>query len=462
MEFNKEKDVFLEGILKTCFLDNWNQDNFIKNDPTEYKIRELQLNITYLCPQNCEYCYLKKFGDELYPKDIQDHDLILKNLKIFLNWLLPKAPYLTKIELFSGEIWHTQFGLDFLENLLFLIKDSKVDFIVVPSNMMFILSDMQTKKIQDMINKYEMNGIRLCFSASVDGFVIEDETRPIIKAKEGIRDEKFYDNLFTFCKKNNFGFHPMLASFKIEKWKENLTWWYNQCKKFNISFLSEIMLLEVRDNDWTKEKIESYKDFLKFNYNFVKNKIFNGDKHLMARYITGTFYEGECGYNQLLTTYNDDEMGCSICYTMTIRLGDLAWVPCHRTSYSDFIYGYFKINEKEEITGLEAKNPELACHILCANKRVSCPRCDSCELNKICLRQCYGNNFENGNDILFPIESVCNFFFNKYLTIREFIIEDGLVEEIKKDPSLSYFEKEKILSIFKTIINLKGDAQCQN
>ena len=50
--------------------------------------------------------------------------------------------------------------------------------------------------------------------------------------------------------------------------------------------------------------------------------------------------------------------GCTINRALIVRMGDLAIVPCHRTSYDQFLLGYFNV-ENEKIVGVTAKNIQL-------------------------------------------------------------------------------------------------------
>ena len=50
--------------------------------------------------------------------------------------------------------------------------------------------------------------------------------------------------------------------------------------------------------------------------------------------------------------------GCTINRALIVRMGDLAIVPCHRTSYDQFLLGHFNV-ENEKIIGVTAKNIQL-------------------------------------------------------------------------------------------------------
>ena len=56
-------------------------------------------------------------------------------------------------------------------------------------------------------------------------------------------------------------------------------------------------------------------------------------------------------YYNLALGKNCIRKGCNVDKLITIRLGDLSWVPCHRTSYEKFIYGKLKV-ENNTIVGV--------------------------------------------------------------------------------------------------------------
>ena len=442
MTFQEENDKLLFNILDQTFLTHW-QDNNLLDGIYKTKLKGLQINITYACNQKCEYCYLIKYGDKLYPKEIDKQDLVLKNLKILLEWLNENYPKLNILDIFTGEIWQSQFGLDVLQTIFDYLGKIEIDTIVIPTNMSFLLDDEQTQKIQGYIDIFKSMGIRVIMSSSVDGLYIEDYTRPLNGKKAGIRDQAFYDKLFEFNIKNDYAVHPMLSAYAIEHWKDNYIWWYKQCSKYNVPFLSYVMLLEVRNDDWTDKKIESYLEFLNFQFDFIFNEIFHKDKFLMMRYVFG-ISQGDTAYQGLLWGRNDDRMTCSITNYLTVRMGDLAICPCHRTSYPQFLYGNFVV-EDDKIVGIKANNPQLATHILCSNMKNSILGCDTCIYRNLCLRQCLGSCYENNNDILIPLSGVCHFFHNKFKTLLSLIEQNGLLDVYMKDNMIHDIDKKDVL-----------------
>ena len=62
------------------------------------------------------------------------------------------------------------------------------------------------------------------------------------------------------------------------------------------------------------------------------------------------------GYVPWCFPETDTFIGCTCATDLTVRLGDLAICPCHRTSYNKYLYGKYVI-ENEEIIDIEAYNP---------------------------------------------------------------------------------------------------------
>ena len=73
-EFNTEKDNLLQSFIFDDFYKSFSKDSRM--------VPRLELDITPDCNKKCEYCYLQKYKDQLYPKDIRERDNIIKNLQI--------------------------------------------------------------------------------------------------------------------------------------------------------------------------------------------------------------------------------------------------------------------------------------------------------------------------------------------------------------------------------------------
>ena len=419
--FQDEQNELLYSLIYNNYYKYWSGKEKI-NSEFIYDIPSLELQITPVCNKSCEYCYLVKYGDELYPKEIRNQDVILNNISILLDYYKFKGFKLPRVDLFSGEIWHTDFGLKVLTTILAKIKlGLNIKQIIIPSNFSFINYDDKIKQIEWLIEEFKKEECNLIFSASIDGKFSENMVRPF-NNKNTLTDE-YYDKLFKFCKKHNYGLHPMLSAYGIDYFKKNFTWFKDKINEYNlydkskpIDIYNTIMFLEVRNNDWTEEKLYKYIDCLNYMLDYDIDTIWTKEKdgleYLAARLSKIKYSDiREFKYLNYINYLSDDTNGlpgCTVTYTLMIRTGDLSIVPCHRTSYQKFIYGKYKV-ENNKIIGIEAQNPILANRIWNQKMKAN-PFCDSCYLYKYCLKGCYGSQYETTGDLFYPIESCCDLF----------------------------------------------------
>lgn len=358
-----------------------------------YSIRNdanLEIYITNVCNQNCSYCYLVKY-EELYPKDKRDPELILHNLRLLYDFILNNKFHIPKVEFFTGEIWHSKFGWDVLDiTLEYLKKGMNVDWFMCASNCSFVRDNVACAKIQHYIDEFKKLNHPFTFSISVDGKIIEEKTRPLNNGY--VRTDEDWDKIFSFAKHNGFYFHPMVAAASAQYWIENFKWWIEQLKEYEFD-LSALMMLEVRNDDWTDEAIQAYLDYLNYEIDFYLVNYCNNDVEKFTKHLFNlrddTNDNQICGYVNYAFPSTDTFMGCTVATDLTIRLGDLAICPCHRTAYDKLLYGKF-IVKNDSIADIEAYNPQMAIKILMNNIHNSHYGCDTCWANGYCLQGCLG------------------------------------------------------------------------
>lgn len=438
MSFQSENNNLIKFILNSALLKGWSDSSFISNLSNNSRLSSLELYVTADCNQKCEYCYLNQHGDKLYPPEFRSPELILNNLEMLLSFATKRWTNLTNMDIFSGEIVGTDLFFKILDRILYYKKQGASYInIVVPSNFSFILSEIQTKKVQQYIDLFKENDLNLALSASIDGFLIEDKTRPLNSTL--IRDEGFYNRVFEFVVKNGYCLHPMISPNSIEYWIDNYKWFLDKCEEYGIDCLDRVMTLEVRNSGWTPEKIEHYIRFLDFytNYHF-EHKYHNSPIHF-AKSILGLANDLH-GYVNFTLLDAIQFPSCSIAYQLTVRLGDLAIAPCHRTAYPELLYGKFVVQDNK-IVDIEANNPAIATKILLANQRKVHHGCDTCWNVNSCIRGCFGAQYEYNQEIFMPLEDVCDLLKAKTKFLYEFYHSKGITTEIetlnKEDPSVN-------------------------
>lgn len=474
-QFDKEQDQLLKTILNLRYFYPWQTPYYdetnLQNDSN------LEIFITNICNQHCEYCYLTQFPD-LYPVNNTDQKIILHNLCLLYDYIMENNFHIPKVEFFTGEIWHTQFGWDILQTTLdYLKKGLRVDWFLIASNCSFVFHDYSLQTIQHYINEFRSIGNDLVFSISIDGAVIENEERPLNDGT--VRDDHYYEQLFSFAKYNHYFFHPMVAANSISKWIENHQWWYQQCLKYDMN-IDDLMMLEVRNANWTKENLEDYNKFLDYLIDFYIQHSCNNDIEIFTHRLMDwrDCHGGHVsGYIPWCFPETDTFMGCTVATDMCIRLGDLAICPCHRTSYNKYIYGYFVI-ENDKIVDIKANNPQMAIKILMNNINIAHFGCDTCVFNNYCLKGCLGSQYENMGDPFIPIPNVCDFFKNKYGHLIEHYEQLGVISLLRKCTKYEleyprikrfldfvdnyYFDKQKPYLGIKEDINNGMGISCNN
>lgn len=453
MSFKSENSEFLKFILDASFFAGWKDPEYCSNLENGTRVSSLELYVTSECGQKCEYCYLRRYGDKLYPESIRNRDTILHNLEILLRFAVKSWPLLEHIDIFSGEIVGTQIFFDILDLLLKYKKlGASYDTIIVPTNFSFIHDEHSTAKLQNYIDTLKDAGIRLSLSASLDGLLIEDITRPQKVYKP--RDEMFYDKAFAFMKHNLYCAHPMIAACSADKWVDNYKWFIDKCNQYDMDVLDRVMTLEVRNDDWTDEAIAHYLEFLKFYCDYHFEHRYDGDPKHFAKGVLGLAAENK-GYTNFMLMDAVQIPTCSIAYQLTVRLGDLSIAPCHRTAYPELMYGKFVV-ENDEIVDIEANNPVIATKILLSNQRKSHHGCDTCWNVNSCIRGCFGAQYEYGGEPFMPLLSVCKLFKAKSRFLIKWYRDNGIIDAIKQISSDDH--NASVLEYIKAFEKLEHDA----
>lgn len=446
MTYQEQQDILFEHVFKKYY----------------YHKEAIEIIISSHCNQNCQYCYLRKYGSLTYTKESNDVNNILHNLPILLNWWQEVNHNFKSYDLFSGEF----FALPYWEKVLQIIYDFHKDCgcprrtISIPTNCSFITDDQKTQKIELWISKLKDINCHLYMSLSVDGPEdVEEIERP---SKFGQKSKEFYDKIFDFSKKYTYGFHPMVTKTFVKNYKQNYDWWIDNIIDKEIMVVnpgkepvySIPMFLEVRDSEeWDEESLENYRQFLWYVAKTDIEKLHKGNIKDFAYHMLDDFtdatkdfstYSHVQPYLLALPTIHHD-MSCSIQTRPFIRVGDLAVVPCHRTSYPNMIYGYLRLDDKKEnIVGFKGSNSILCIKINNLSTTRSIMGCNNCEIKHLCMNGCLGSQYEHTKELFASQEPVCKMIKTKYKTIHEIAKHYNIYDIIENTFGLSEEKKEII------------------
>lgn len=431
---SQENDLLFKNFLERTFFRG------LKNNVLNYN--SVEFFISPACNLSCKYCYLRKYGDKLYPKEILNYEEIAENSRLLVDWL-EDIGFKGRLELFSGEPTLLPIFFDMLDYAIEHLKDA---VILIPTNMTFLFDDELTREIEERLKTG-----RVFLSASLDGKYLQDINRPFKTEKRKYSDE-FWHRAFQFAKKWKIGFHPMIYSNGIELWKDNFLWFMDMHERYGIP-RETLYLLEVRNAEWTPEQIFELYKFMKFLVKYAYQEIAKCDKEKFIDFILR-----KRGFNILSSPFSiiGRGCGCSLQSTLTVRLGDLAIVPCHRLAYGAYVGGYFE-KKDGKIVGIRAHSPELYIAIMTGSFK-NFPVCESCLLKHLCSGGCLGAQAEINGEPFVPIPSVCMMEHWKVLGILHGLDEVGMLDEIMSHLS-SEEKKESIKLLLEVFENARRNKR---
>lgn len=419
---------------------------------------QIEFIISSYCNQACEYCYLYKHGKEMYPDEANNFNNIVENYKILIEWLEENNFVYADYDFFSGEFFNLPIWEDLLQITYdFELKRQEVKktprVVSIPTNASFLMDDIKTQKIRDWIYKFQEIGSNIYISFSVEGpEELERLERPL-KNSQKKTNENFYQKFFQFRKEFELSAHPMVTRNFVKDYKTNYDWWIDTTIENKIlqknnagqDIYSIPMFLEVRDAEqWDEESLKNYKNFLfyvaekdlktihqnnldDFAYHFFSDLV--DEQHARGVYTKVQPYI--ISYPHLI-----NNLPCSIQGGPVFRVGDLAYVACHRTCYPHFVFGHF-IKEDNQIVGIEANKPTLAIKIKNLNPNRSVLKCSNCPINAFCIKGCLGSQYEHTNELFCADERVCDLFYTKFKTIHEIALKYDLYSWLNQNSNFS-------------------------
>lgn len=422
--FFEENNIMFNSFLEEYFYKDFKKENSNK---------VLELIIFPYCDLSCKYCYVDKYYNQIYTNF--EINKVKENLKKILEWYVNNN-FKCSLDIFSGEIFASNFGIEILEYIIDFFKDkkNKPKSIVIPTNYSFILNDDKIARIEKILDKANSIGIKIYLSASVDGKYM-DENRPFKNGYQ--RTDEYYDKIFKFNNKHKFMFHPMIYSDGIENWKKNFEWFQSKFIEFGNRW-NDIYLLQVRNNNWTEKSNKELYNFISFLFDFCFEK-FECDSNKFYDFIV------KDGLNILNEGIFENSNGvpCSIQSSLPIRISDLKMFPCHRMIYPELEIGGF--NQQMEFS---TKNAELGTVIYSQNNK-AWPICSRCPIKEICIKGCLGMQYEEYHDMFIPCKSVCQQFFYYYKALIDGYCKSRIYKKIlsarpELEPTFKFLKEMKI------------------
>lgn len=408
----------------------------------EYRTKDLELSFSASCDKSCYYCYLKDYGDKLYPPVPTNQ--ILSNLEKLLNWLYENNYSFNSLDIFSGEF----FALSYWEDVFRIILNSKFknfNGIMIPTNFSFVEKGL-SDKIFYYKELFEKQGFIFHLSCSIDG--IDDyETRPY-KGKEKISISNVLDQVERF----KAGLHPMVSPTFLKNFKKNADFWISVTKRFD----DTPMLLEVRNNFWDNESFKNLITFMLYFFKKLYTDVLDCDLDTFAK--SYFCFDKSCRkYNCSLIEFPHilQRMSCSFQSTIFIRVSDLSFIPCHRLGYPQFIYGQLIENNGQLV--YQEKNLDFHIAAMTHNPSSFIPKCANCSIKAFCIKGCMGSQFENNEDPFIPLDNICQLEKIKYLTNHYIAKKYNFYELILSDPLLASNVEANIRYVISLLNELENE-----
>ena len=414
----------------------------------------IELIVRSQCNQKCEYCYIARYGKELYPiEERLSNEQIVKQIDSMLTYVFEtKDCYENHWELFAGDLFYDNLAFDVLDVFYnHIVKLYQIHrrimslpenegLILIPTNFSFIEDDEKTARVEEYIQKFREVNWELGFSISTDGPSCVDAR----EQRELSADH--FDKLFKWTLKYpRNGFHSIVSASNVKNSIESYQWWreqfekyYSDCETYDYGVLP--YWLEARNDEWTPEAISEYLKLLDYMWEDRLAMCDNDIDKLAYHLFIGDGANGTLSQvtnNDLINLKAELDINtrqitqCSIMHLFCINVNTLEFIPCHRLSYKQFVGGVFTKDEQERIIDFEPKNVSgyLTTVLHSASAR---PKCASCIYNLLCHKGCLGAQYEASGELFQPAISVCELssayikhLINKYHT-------SGLLKSARK------------------------------
>ena len=450
-EYELEEKAVFNVLLNTSLLPLPSANNRL-GDEYHYFINTLgmELIVHPQCNQQCEYCYIYKYGKDLYPNYVTDEEMLHNTDLIFDYVFNQRRNYFYEIELFGGDLFSSEIYfklLDIYEKYLKKIKEECYQIFKTqttfccPSNLSWVVEHPH------LINKFrkyykhfaDEYNVFLSLSWSTDGYYAMST-----REKKTLTDE-YFNKIFEFCKEFGCGYHPMIAPENVETWCENYDWWMEKYKQYDLTAPGYFQpyLLHVRNNNWTSELTEHFCKFLRHLMDWRLKMCDNDIRKLTCHLLRGNndddILPASKGCDPLILNDKcgplfkiNEGMSCSGQTLVHFNTTNLSIVTCHRTSYPQFVPIYFITDEKKEHI-IDFKPNNIGAYINWRFHKVeNYPVCSKCDYCKICLKVCLGAQFEHSGELYMPIDSLCKFYKTFYEYLYDLYKEYGILTQAKE------------------------------
>lgn len=455
-----EADVFRPD-RSFARLNSWLHSNGVPQDGGAHLLRGIELIIRPECNQKCEYCYIARYGDKLYPHGERlTNEQILQRVDTVLDYVFnEKGMFIDRWELFAGDLFYDDLGFKIFDvfykhiSALYdkyrriMTMPENTGLILIPCNFSFIEDEEKTAKMEEYIAKFKEKNWDLGLSISTDGLSAVDTREQRALAAD------HFDKLFKWTLKYPaMGFHPIISASNVKNAIEAYDWWkacyaeYYKDAPNDYDFLP--YWLEARNDEWTEESINDYiallnhmfedrfamcdNDIDKFAYHLFKGDGANGTlKKVKVNDLIRPLIEHHPIEREITQ--------CSLSHCLCINLSNLSVVPCHRLTYPQF-KGFTFIEENNKIVDVEPNN--LSGYLTIAmHDEQSRPQCASCVYKWLCHKGCLGAQFESSGELFQPAISVCELLISSYNFLIEKYHTSGLLKSAYKQDLLSETEK---------------------
>ena len=389
--YNDEKELLSEFINSYFYEGSDLRDIDLDKDKVPFTTKGIELIIRPQCNQTCEYCYIYQHGKDLYPyNERANNETLIKNLRAVLKHVyIDRKAFINHWEIFAGDLFGDGLWFDLMDVFFEFLEPLHKQYtqlfkmsqfcILMPCNCAFVEDDEKYARFQEYIDHFKALDVDFHISWSTDGKYMVDT-----REKRAVDDE-YFERGFKLAEKYAFGIHPMIAAENIENAVENYDWFVEEYAKYDLMRF-EPPFLEVRNDNWTDEKIAHYQIFLKhvIDSRFARcnNNVDEFTYHLfIGDGANGTlpapFDQDFININVASFEDGGNKISCALPNLLHINLNNMTLPLCHRLTYWPTCGGKYVQDEQGDIIDLVPNNVSGYIGTKVTNA-VLLPKCSNC------------------------------------------------------------------------------------